>query len=252
MLVALRSLPSGTLLNIAGFGTDVKPLFPSSRLCSNVSAAGQSPSHPPSPCPLPAPSAGSGGPLQVRLSVRAGDTAACLRAPRRAASRHRRHQPAGGPGLGAGAAPPPRLPPPALPLHRRGGGQRGQDSPAAAQAGQHHQVRHRCGVTVLSVSPPTSPSAAPNLAPRVSFTHHSPQCHRLSPPDVPQPGLQPGRHRCLSNTPACPCCTARRGFSSPGSLPQVLQLRHGPTGVPVAAEGHGQGEPGPRRVPEPG
>ncbi|XP_075273474.1 von Willebrand factor A domain-containing protein 5B2 isoform X2 [Opisthocomus hoazin] len=35
MLVALRSLPSGTLLNIAGFGTNVKPLFPSSRLCSN-------------------------------------------------------------------------------------------------------------------------------------------------------------------------------------------------------------------------
>ncbi|KAM6326266.1 von Willebrand factor A domain-containing protein 5B2 [Podargus strigoides] len=35
LLVALKSLPSGTLLNIAGFGTDVKPLFPSSRLCSN-------------------------------------------------------------------------------------------------------------------------------------------------------------------------------------------------------------------------
>ncbi|KAM9279360.1 von Willebrand factor A domain-containing protein 5B2 [Morus bassanus] len=35
LVVALKSLPSGTLLNIASFGTDVKPLFPSSRLCSN-------------------------------------------------------------------------------------------------------------------------------------------------------------------------------------------------------------------------
>ncbi|KAM9275173.1 LOW QUALITY PROTEIN: von Willebrand factor A domain-containing protein 5B2 [Cariama cristata] len=35
LLVALKSLPSGTLLNVAGFGTDIKPLFPSSRLCSN-------------------------------------------------------------------------------------------------------------------------------------------------------------------------------------------------------------------------
>ncbi|XP_054691317.1 von Willebrand factor A domain-containing protein 5B2 isoform X1 [Grus americana] len=35
LLVALKSLPSGTLLNIAGFGADVKPFFPSSRLCSN-------------------------------------------------------------------------------------------------------------------------------------------------------------------------------------------------------------------------
>ncbi|XP_039569500.1 von Willebrand factor A domain-containing protein 5B2 isoform X3 [Passer montanus] len=35
LLVALKSLPSGTLLNLASFGTDVKPLFPSSRLCSN-------------------------------------------------------------------------------------------------------------------------------------------------------------------------------------------------------------------------
>lgn len=51
--MALKSLPSGTLLNIAGFGADVKPLFPSSRLCSNVSAAGQSP--PPSPSPPPTP-----------------------------------------------------------------------------------------------------------------------------------------------------------------------------------------------------
>ncbi|XP_009280681.1 PREDICTED: von Willebrand factor A domain-containing protein 5B2 [Aptenodytes forsteri] len=35
LLVALKSLPSGTLLNIASFGAEVKPLFPSSRLCSN-------------------------------------------------------------------------------------------------------------------------------------------------------------------------------------------------------------------------
>uniref|UniRef100_A0A8B9FEG4 von Willebrand factor A domain containing 5B2 n=1 Tax=Amazona collaria TaxID=241587 RepID=A0A8B9FEG4_9PSIT len=34
----VKSLPSGTLLNVASFGADVKPLFPSSRLCSNVSA----------------------------------------------------------------------------------------------------------------------------------------------------------------------------------------------------------------------
>ncbi|XP_075617973.1 von Willebrand factor A domain-containing protein 5B2 isoform X1 [Balearica regulorum gibbericeps] len=35
LLVALKSLPSGTLLNIAGFGANIKPFFPSSRLCSN-------------------------------------------------------------------------------------------------------------------------------------------------------------------------------------------------------------------------
>ncbi|XP_061308327.1 von Willebrand factor A domain-containing protein 5B2 isoform X2 [Pezoporus flaviventris] len=35
LLVALKSLPSGTLLNVASFGADVKPLFLSSRLCSN-------------------------------------------------------------------------------------------------------------------------------------------------------------------------------------------------------------------------
>ncbi|TRZ23045.1 hypothetical protein HGM15179_004084 [Zosterops borbonicus] len=35
LLVALKSLPSGTLLNLASFGTDIKPIFPSSRLCSN-------------------------------------------------------------------------------------------------------------------------------------------------------------------------------------------------------------------------
>ncbi|XP_071422334.1 von Willebrand factor A domain-containing protein 5B2 isoform X2 [Pithys albifrons albifrons] len=35
LLVALKSLPSRTLLNVASFGVDVKPLFPSSRLCSN-------------------------------------------------------------------------------------------------------------------------------------------------------------------------------------------------------------------------
>lgn len=40
LLVALKSLPPGTLLNMATFGTDLQPLFPSSRLCSNVSAVG--------------------------------------------------------------------------------------------------------------------------------------------------------------------------------------------------------------------
>ncbi|XP_064372768.1 von Willebrand factor A domain-containing protein 5B2 isoform X2 [Dromaius novaehollandiae] len=35
LLVAVKSLPPGTLLNIAGFGADVKPLFPASRLCGN-------------------------------------------------------------------------------------------------------------------------------------------------------------------------------------------------------------------------
>lgn len=40
--MALKSLPSGTLLNLASFGADIKPLFPSSRLCSNVSTTGKS------------------------------------------------------------------------------------------------------------------------------------------------------------------------------------------------------------------
>ncbi|XP_065604034.1 von Willebrand factor A domain-containing protein 5B2 [Cyrtonyx montezumae] len=35
LLVALKSLPPGTLLNMATFGADLQPLFPSSRLCSN-------------------------------------------------------------------------------------------------------------------------------------------------------------------------------------------------------------------------
>ncbi|XP_074924468.1 von Willebrand factor A domain-containing protein 5B2 isoform X2 [Chelonoidis abingdonii] len=35
LLVAMKSLPSGTLLNIAGFGSHIKPLFPASKLCSN-------------------------------------------------------------------------------------------------------------------------------------------------------------------------------------------------------------------------
>uniref|UniRef100_A0A7M4EZC9 von Willebrand factor A domain containing 5B2 n=1 Tax=Crocodylus porosus TaxID=8502 RepID=A0A7M4EZC9_CROPO len=38
LLVAVKSLPSGSLLNIAGFGSNVKPLFPASKPCSNVSA----------------------------------------------------------------------------------------------------------------------------------------------------------------------------------------------------------------------
>ncbi|KAJ0011667.1 hypothetical protein NQD34_012642 [Periophthalmus magnuspinnatus] len=36
MVVALKSLPSGTTLNIVGFGTTVKPLFSMSRLCTDV------------------------------------------------------------------------------------------------------------------------------------------------------------------------------------------------------------------------
>lgn len=60
LLVALKSLPSGTLLNVAGFGTDVKPLFPSSRLCSNVSAARHSAPPPLSVPPPAAPQHGRG------------------------------------------------------------------------------------------------------------------------------------------------------------------------------------------------
>uniref|UniRef100_A0A8D0CQJ0 von Willebrand factor A domain containing 5B2 n=1 Tax=Sander lucioperca TaxID=283035 RepID=A0A8D0CQJ0_SANLU len=37
MVVALKSLPSGTVLNIVGFGTTIKPLFTSSKLCTDVS-----------------------------------------------------------------------------------------------------------------------------------------------------------------------------------------------------------------------
>lgn len=37
MVVALKSLPSGTKLNIVGFGTTIKPLFTSSKLCTDVS-----------------------------------------------------------------------------------------------------------------------------------------------------------------------------------------------------------------------
>ncbi|KAK2822328.1 hypothetical protein Q5P01_022393 [Channa striata] len=36
MVVALKSLPSRTLLNIVGFGTNIKPLFASSKLCTDV------------------------------------------------------------------------------------------------------------------------------------------------------------------------------------------------------------------------
>ncbi|CAB1443043.1 unnamed protein product [Pleuronectes platessa] len=36
MVVALKSLPSGTILNIVGFGTTIKPLFTSSKLCTDV------------------------------------------------------------------------------------------------------------------------------------------------------------------------------------------------------------------------
>uniref|UniRef100_A0A096MA53 von Willebrand factor A domain-containing protein 5B1 n=1 Tax=Poecilia formosa TaxID=48698 RepID=A0A096MA53_POEFO len=34
--VALKSLPTGTMLNIVGFGTTIKPLFTSSKLCTDV------------------------------------------------------------------------------------------------------------------------------------------------------------------------------------------------------------------------
>ncbi|XP_050926022.1 von Willebrand factor A domain-containing protein 5B1 [Lates calcarifer] len=36
MVVALKSLPSGTMLNIVGFGTTIKPLFTCSKLCTDV------------------------------------------------------------------------------------------------------------------------------------------------------------------------------------------------------------------------
>ncbi|XP_042353268.1 von Willebrand factor A domain-containing protein 5B1 isoform X2 [Plectropomus leopardus] len=36
MVVALKSLPSGTMLNIVGFGTTIKPLFTSSKLCTDA------------------------------------------------------------------------------------------------------------------------------------------------------------------------------------------------------------------------
>ncbi|XP_018608680.2 von Willebrand factor A domain-containing protein 5B1 isoform X2 [Scleropages formosus] len=39
MLVAIKSLPPGTLLNIVGFGSILRTLFPSSRLCTNETLA---------------------------------------------------------------------------------------------------------------------------------------------------------------------------------------------------------------------
>ncbi|KAF7662718.1 hypothetical protein LDENG_00227560 [Lucifuga dentata] len=36
MVLALKSLPAGTMLNIVGFGTTIKPLFTSSKLCTDV------------------------------------------------------------------------------------------------------------------------------------------------------------------------------------------------------------------------
>ncbi|XP_041659513.1 von Willebrand factor A domain-containing protein 5B1 [Cheilinus undulatus] len=36
MVVALKSIPAGTVLNIVGFGTTIKPLFTSSKVCSDV------------------------------------------------------------------------------------------------------------------------------------------------------------------------------------------------------------------------
>lgn len=37
MVVALKSLPAGTKLNIVGFGNTIKPLFTSSKQCTDVS-----------------------------------------------------------------------------------------------------------------------------------------------------------------------------------------------------------------------
>lgn len=37
MLVAIKSLPSSAVVNIAGFGTVVKPLYTSSKPCADVS-----------------------------------------------------------------------------------------------------------------------------------------------------------------------------------------------------------------------
>lgn len=37
MVIALKSLPPGTRLNIVGFGTTIKPLFTSSKLSTDVS-----------------------------------------------------------------------------------------------------------------------------------------------------------------------------------------------------------------------
>ena len=38
MVVALKSLPPGTMLNIVGFGTSIKALFSTSKLCTDVSS----------------------------------------------------------------------------------------------------------------------------------------------------------------------------------------------------------------------
>lgn len=39
MVVALKSLPPGTMLNVVGFGTTIKALFTSSKLCNDVGVA---------------------------------------------------------------------------------------------------------------------------------------------------------------------------------------------------------------------
>lgn len=184
LLVALKSLPSGTLLNLASFGADIKTLFPSSRLCSNVSATGKSwRSTNPSLSLSQLLDVGWGlvsqGWLQGRLFVLTGDVAPCLRAPGRAAGRPWCHQPAGSPGLGTGTAPPPRLPSPAVPLHRCSSGQCQQDPPAGAQAGQHCQVRHwHCGGTPCSLIPHAVPS---------DFSLCSPKSYLSLPQGCPSP-----------------------------------------------------------------
>lgn len=41
MVVALKSLPPGTMLNIIGFGTTIKALFTTSKLCTDVSTTSE-------------------------------------------------------------------------------------------------------------------------------------------------------------------------------------------------------------------
>lgn len=92
-------------------------------------------------------------------------------------------------------------------------------------------------------------SSAPT--PRVFFTHHIPQPHWLGFP-WGAPSQQAARVAPLAIKHPCPGpgTSVAVAFHCPALL-QVLQLRHGPTGVPAAAEGHGQGQQGPCRVPEP-
>lgn len=100
---------------------------------------------------------------------------------------------------------------------------------------------HVCPKGVLHPSHPLSPSAqlflgcpspAQSQGSTLAVRHPCPSLLKGSPPGFPAP----------SSLPAM--------AFHPLALLQVLQLWHGPTGVPAAAEGHGQGEPGLCRVPE--